>query len=62
MRDNSDFLKFFFEFDLKIILEEEKSKELVLIICINVGFEDKEVVLGGINFFEDNCFYGGDVI
>lgn len=42
--------------------QQKLLEQLVPVISINVGCEDTEVVLGGINYLEDNCFYGGDVM
>ncbi|KAJ8424329.1 hypothetical protein Cgig2_003524 [Carnegiea gigantea] len=42
--------------------QQKLLEQLVPVISINVGCKDTEVVLGGINYLEDNCFDGGDVI
>jgi len=51
-----------FELAQQATSQQKILEELVPVISINVGCEDTEVVYEGINYLEDNCFDGGDVI
>ncbi|KAK9268470.1 hypothetical protein L1049_000221 [Liquidambar formosana] len=60
--DEDVFLEASFELLPAVALQDDKLKDPLSVISINVGSEDGAVVLDGVNFLEDNCFMGGDTI
>ncbi|CAK7338499.1 unnamed protein product [Dovyalis caffra] len=54
------------ESSFELLAQPEKEEKLVKDftpgVCINAGCTDGAVVLGGVEFLEDDCFVGGDTV